>query len=65
MGTRRGNCERAYYTAPHFTSMPAGQQVDALLGKGMPTFSCWFGGVCMPWVRLTWCELEVKGSLGA
>ena len=64
VGSRSGKSERAYFIAPHPTSMPAGQQVDALLGNGMPRFSRWFGGVCMPWVRSTWCEVEVKGSLG-
>ena len=62
MGTRRGNCERAYFIAPHPTSMPAGQQVVALLGSGMAFLHTWRCGSAMSKIKR--CEIEVEGCLG-
>ena len=38
--SRSGNSERADFTAPHYTSMLARQQVDAVLDKGMAISAC-------------------------
>ena len=39
VGSRSGKSERAYFIAPHPTSMLARQQVDALPGSGMSLFA--------------------------
>ena len=39
-GSRSGNSERANCTSLHSTSMLAGQEVDAVLEKGMAISAC-------------------------
>ena len=56
------NSDRANLTALHSTSMPAGQQVVALLGSGMTFLHTWRCGSAMG--KIKWCEIEVKGCLG-
>ena len=40
-GSRSENSERAHFSALHSTSVLAGQQVDAVLGKGMNIKASW------------------------
>ena len=57
-----GNSDRAKFTALHSTSMPAGQQVVALLGSGMTFLHTWRCGSATSKIKR--CEIEVKGCLG-
>ena len=54
-GSRSGNSERANFTAPHSTCMPAGQQVDAV-----NEYISKLEGVKVIFARLKLCEVEHK-----
>ena len=62
VSSRSGNRDRAKFTTLHSTSMPAGQQVVALLGSGMTFLHTRRCGSAMGMIKR--CEIEVKGCLG-
>ena len=57
------NIERTHLTALHSTSMPAGQHVNAVCGKGMAIIACWWG-VGVPWAKNSDVRQSSRGMEG-